>query len=537
MRDGVRLFTSIHFPKGEGRFPAIVVRNLYRAAGAVAESSPFDDLPVCYVEQDVRGSGASEGEWYPWLQEIEDGEDCLKWLAAQPWCNGRIAMTGGSYLGAAQWFAASCSPKGLVAISPAICPLTYDETPKRRNGLVNLKLFIDWGLGVCNQNLPPERRVTLKGDELAWHLPLSEIDEAAGLGKVGFWKDWLTMTPRSALWRKMSLKTIIPNVPCPAYIQSGWFDIHVKGVLEGFMAMRRDAPTQEGRAFTRCVIGPWTHGQDLGELPRGDDFSLETHYYIPLRRFLMGLLQNPQADPLPNEPPLKYFMFGSNTWMSADSWPPPEARERLLFLHSGGAANTLHGDGSLSWEPPKGDEKPDAYVYDPANPVPTNGGHSICCVSGSHDQRKVEERQDVLVYTTAPLTEDVTIAGRLSLILHAATSATDTDFIAQLIDVFPDGRAFNLADGVLRVSYRHESDGVAPEPVVPNEPISYTIDMWSIANCFKAGHRIRLEVTSSNFPQFDRNLNSGSDREIRTARQQIFHDATRLSCLRLPVLP
>ena len=261
------------------------------------------------------------------------------------------------------------------------------------------------------------------------------------------------------------------------------------------------------------------------------------------RKFLLGLLANPTADPLPEQPPLRYFLMGRNEWRGAETWPPPEAVPTDCFLHGGGSANTLDGDGTLSFTKPAPDEPADHFVYNPENPVPTSGGNNIgdpaLLPAGPFDQRAVERRDDVLVYTSAALERDLVVAGPIKVVLHAASSAPDTDFTAKLVDVHPDGRAIGLCDGVIRA--RHRESFRSPKLMVPGEVYLFEIDCWVTANAFLAGHRIRLELSSSNFPRLDRNPNTGTpiglETRHRVAAQTVFHDAARPSRLVLPVLP
>lgn len=535
MRDGVKLFTSIHFPEGQGPFPVMLVRNLYRGGGSVAAKQDVTEKDIVLVEQDVRGSGMSEGRWErPWIQEADDGEDCLKWIAAQPWCNGRIAMRGASYLGATQWFAAGSGFDGLVAVAPGVAPCNYHESPKYQGGAFILQQNIAWAMGNWKRIGGYEDQQPVDAEKLSCHLPLKDIDEAAGLGVIPFWREWLEHPCYDEYWRKFDLASFVERIKAPALVWSGWFDIYTQGALDSFMLMRTRAGSAEARSLTRCVIGPWGHGEFAGEIPRGEDFSRKKHVEEPEAEFLEARLKQMDVKPFS---PLRYFMFGKNEWRSADSWPPSGVRERCFYLHSGGAANSRLGDGTLSMNVPER-ELPDGFISDPHHPVPTAGGHGICVAGGSRDQSEVELRTDVLVYTSEVLDSPLTIAGRVFVRLHASSTAPDTDFTAKLVDVYPDGRAFNIANGILRARYRNSMEKA--EPLEPGETYEFKIDLWSIANCFLPGHRIRLEIAGSDFPEFSRNNQTGGsiaeDTELRIARQTVFHDTLHLSCLVLPVL-
>lgn len=536
MRDGIKLFTTIHFPEGQGPFPVILVRNLYRGKGNVASQQEVTERGIALVEQDVRGSGLSEGRWEnPWIQEADDGEDCLNWLVSQPWCNGRAAMRGGSYLGATQWFAAKSGNEVLVAFSPGIAPCNYHESPKYQGGAFILQQNIVWALGNWRKNVEPENAQSVEIDILSNHLPLLDIDETAGLGEVPFWRKWLSHPCYDDYWREFDLASFADRIKAPAFVWSGWFDIYTQGALDSFMLMRQSAGSEEARSLTRCVIGPWAHSEPAGEIPLGDgEFSRRKFVEEPEKAFLEARLKGEVPPPVE---PLLYFMLGKNEWRTAECWPPAGGREQNFYLHSAGAANTRFGDGVLSTLPPE-QEMPDSFISDPRNPVPTTGGHGICVPCGSHDQSEVEQRSDILVYTSEILSAPLTIAGRIFVCLHASSTAPDTDFTAKLVDVYPDGRAFNIANGILRARYRNSMEKA--ELLRPGEIAEYKIDLWSVANCFLPGHRIRLEIAGSDFPEFSRNNQTGGsiaeDTELRIARQTVYHDKTHLSRLILPVL-
>ena len=538
MRDGIKLFTKVFLPQSGKKINVVLKRNSYSSTMIPQLESLSNAGSFAIVEQDVRGSGSSEGEIYPWLQELKDGEDCLKWIIKQPWFDKRIAMIGDSYLGAVQWFAASSGIDELIAIAPGVAPCNYFDSPKYFGGEFVLQQNIKWGLGRKKANHPEKYNGIELTDDLSWHLPLNNIDCKTGIGTVDYWQDWLNHSSYDDYWEKFDLISFVEKIKAPAFIDSGWFDIYTQGALDSCSMMAERAGSERARKFTKCVIGPWAHGDDFGELPAEGDISRATHL-VPLRqKFYTGLLEHPNCDPLPETARFTYFMYGSNSWRQSEVWPPRGAQDTTFYLRSNGAANTLYGDGVLSLVEPDDKSDPDVFISDPHNPVPTGGGHFICVNNGSHDQTEIEKRADVLVYTSAPLKDDLEIAGRVKVILYAASTAYDCDFTAKLLDIFPDGRAFNLADGIIRAAHRKSMSSW--ELLVPGEIYEYEIDLWSIANRFLEGHRIRLEIASSNFPQMARNNQTGrqpaSDTELKIARQTIFHDRLRPSHLSLPVL-
>jgi uncharacterized protein len=330
----------------------------------------------------------------------------------------------------------------------------------------------------------------------------------------------------------------------PAYHAGGWYDIFLNGTLQNFSALMA-----RGRAPQKLLIGPWSHmsqGELIGELSFGfrssaafidgqmDFMSLQLRWFDHWLR--------DQANGIDTEPPIKLFVMGENVWRYESEWPLRRAVPTAFYLHSAGRANTSRGDGSLSTEVP-GDESADRYTYDPRDPVPTIGGATLLHAAypaGARDQRANERRGDVLVYTSEPLTEDVEVTGPVSVTLWAASSARDTDFVARLVDVFPDGRAITLTDGIIRARAR---DGLAaPESLIdPGRAYAYEIDLWATSNLFREGHCIRLDVTSSSFPRWDRNHNTGAenglDDILAIADQVILHDAAHPSRLHLPIVP
>ena len=541
MSDGVKLFTVIYLPESSAEsFPVLLFRHPYCSPRQLPREperlAGVDGLAV--VVQHCRGTGASEGVWYPWWPELADGRDCLAWLRRCPWCNGRVVMAGASYLGAAQYFAAASGDPVLVGIAPDVAPCDYHESPKYVGGAFVLRQNISWALDNFRHWRRPDREAPLPPlsfAELDGRLPLAAIDQATCGEEVGFWQDWLRHPACDDYWAPYDLATLAGNIQVPALISSGWFDIYTQGALDAFSLLRRGAGSAAARRFTRCLIGPWSHGGEVGELDCGPDCSRERHY-TPLRdRFLRGLLADPEADPVPGEPPLRYFMLGANDWRSAECWPPPEAVPTPWYLGSSGAANTRFGDGTLGRTPAG---PADTLISDPRQPVPTTGGHFIGLVNCSHDQSEVEERSDVLVYTSPALERDLEIAGRVTLVLYGSCSAPDCDWTAKLVDVFPDGRAFNLADGILRARYR--CSRARAELLEPGRIYEFRIDLWSIANRFRRGHRVRLEIAASNFPAYARNAQTGNDPatdvELRVAALSVRHDAEYPSHLMLPEL-
>ena len=535
MRDGVVLRANVFRPQGGGRFPAILLRTPYDKGDAITPNFlAFVKHGYAVVVQDVRGRYDSGGRFEPIDQEVLDGDDTLNWIARQPWSDGAIGMYGGSYLGIAQWKAARSRNPHLKAIFPYV---SGDDDYRDRfyspGGAMKLGhrlLWIEENMRAPGYRAPDFRRYVLA-------LPVRLADRAASGMSLPLWQFVADHPSYDAFWKRGSVREHIDDIHVPVYSVGGWYDNYVESDLDAFTLLRK-----RGRE-TRIMIGPWPHVFST-EFP-GGPFGPRSETIIPLRpeqlkwfdRWLKGI-----ALPEPAEHPVRIFVMGINRWRDEDEWPLARARNVKFYLRGPGPANSLAGTGELGGKPGP-NEPPDTFVYDSRNPVPTLGG-AICCdpkvfAWGPLDQRPVEKRRDVLVYSSPPLTTPVEVTGEVRVILYASSSASDTDFTAKLVDVFPDGQARNLTDGILRVRYRDSLE--SPELIEPGQVYRLTIDAGVTSNVFRAGHRIRLEISSSNFPRFDRNPNTGrlvaNEKDFRKAVQTVFRDHERHSYVMLPVIP
>ena len=377
------------------------------------------------------------------------------------------------------------------------------------------------------------------------HLPLKDFPHLNG-GLADYYFDWLQHPSFDDYWKKLCIEEQHSNINVPAMNIGGWYDIFLGGTIRNFTGMQKDGATEDSRRGQKLIIGPWQHGARGGTMAGSHYFGVAADAMalgldeIHLRWYNQWLKGEDTG--LLDEPPVKIFVMGDDVWRDENEWPLARAQNTRYYLHSGGSANTLHGDGSLSTDAPS-DESPDVFLYNPANPVPTRGGQ-LCCnpyfaANGAYDQNEIEARPDVLVYSTPVLERDVEVTGPVTVTLWAATSATDTDFTAKLVDVCEDGCARNLTDGIIRARYRESMS--SPSLLEPGRAYCYTIDLWATSNVFKAGHQIRLEVSSSNFPRFDRNTNTGgviaADTELKPAIQTILHNEAHPSHVTLPIIP
>lgn len=566
MRDGVTLATDIYRPATGGPAPTLVARLPYSkdllATLTLLMPDPLRVAQAGYavLVQDCRGCYLSEGTSTPFIHEAADGADAIAWAAAQPWSSGAVGMVGGSYLGAAQWLAAAEAPPALKAIAPFITSDRFYAPWTYQGGAFQLGFCLFWALGYfalpeLHRRLA-RRTATLAEvsaatralgsiDALYRRLPLAAIPELEAAAP--FYLDWLEHPYDDPYWRAIDPSRRQEQIRIPSLHIGGWYDPFLGGTLASYQGMRDHGATPEARR-PQLVVGPWSHGiwhgafpeRDFGLLASTDAIDLTG---IQIRWFDTWLKGHPAASD--DEPPVKIFVMGVDQWREEEDWPLPDTAYRRLYLRSRGHANTGDGDGALSWEPPA-DEPCDRYRYDPRDPVPTRGGATLlpgalaAVNAGPRDQRPVEARADVLVYTTGPLERDLEVTGPVSLVLYAASSACDTDFTGKLVDVYPDGRALLITDGILRARCRGLPGGA--EPLEAGRVYELRIDLVATANVFKAGHRVRLEVSSSNFPRFDRNTNTGgviareAEADCMVATNSVFHSAAHPSHLLLPII-
>lgn len=542
MRDGTVLRADVYRPATGGPYPVLLSRLPY-GKSVPAMTAILDPLGLArdgfiVVLQDTRGRFASEGEWEPWTYEADDGYDTVRWAAALEGSNGRVGMLGSSYLGNTQWMAALSKPPELKAIAPQVTWSEPNDGLFARGGAIELGITLPWSL-MQGADLLTRRHA----DDPAALGPalgalINDLDQAAtsgywelpagrhpafqrhGIPELGFehsrrdpeWSAACRVAGRQAEAGLPSLNT------------GGWYDIFCQGTLDNYVESRAAGQP------AKLIMGPWTHANftgQIGDVNFGAAAGAELVGFrgrtIDLQKQWMRQWLAPDAAPSgPELPPVLLFVMGTNQWREEQEWPLARAVDTDLFLRA---------DGGLAFDAPQADEAGDTYVYDPADPVPTTGGGLLLSSefqAGPLDQAAVEARSDVLVYTTEPLTEDLEVTGRVRALLHAATDAPTTDWVVRLCDVGPDGVSLNVVDGIVRTD------------TTPGEFTEHAVDLWSTSYVFRAGHRLRVQVTSSNFPRWDRNLNTGepldSGTDSRPAHQQIAHDAARPSRIIVPVV-
>jgi uncharacterized protein len=556
MRDGITLRADIYRPKADGKFPVLLQRTPYNKDGGVSFGFKAAARGYVVIFEDVRGRYSSEGEWYTFKNEPNDGYDTVEWAAALPYSDGRVGMFGGSYVGATQMLAAIAHPPHLAGICPVVTASNYHENWTYTGGAFAQWFNEDWTSGLAQNTY--ERLVGHQNDPVGglWKVPLTDypilnLEKRPDLGSnasvAPYYLDWLAHPSYDDYWKSISIEEHFSDITVPALHVAAWYDLFLGGSLRNYEGIRDHGGTEAARKGQQLVV---VIGGHSGPMPKVGDVDFgsnakepEDEWELSWYDYLFKGVKNQFA----SGKPVKLFVMGANEWRDESDWPVPEAKSTKYYLHSGGKANSMRGNGTLSATAP-GKEAADQFVYDPANPVPTIGG-PLCCEpqrwpTGPRDQRPAEARDDVLVYSTAPMAEDVDVTGPVSLELYAKSSAVDTDFTAKLVDVWPNGFAQNLTEGIIRARYRDSRE--KPELMNPGQVYKLTIDMWATSNVFKKGHVLRLEVSSSNFPRFDRNLNNGAVRYVKSseapstfvsATNVVLHDVEHPSALVLPIVP
>jgi len=545
MRDGATLRADIYRPKAEGKFPVLLVRTPYDKTGTINFGLRAAARGYVVIAQDVRGRFTSEGEWYPFKNESLDGYDTVEWAAALPYSNGKVGMFGGSYVGATQYLAAIAKPPHLAGICPTVTASNYHDGWTYQGGAFEQWFNESWSTGLAMDTM--RRRVETNNSALAWTkiLPLRGYPVLEGPeteGVAPYFTDWLAHPNFDDYWKRWSIEDHYTDIQVPVFGVGAWYDIFLGGTLRNYVRLKKEAGTEAARNGQRLAVTVGGHaggGRKIGAVDFGEKLPADDEDVM--LRWYDWLLKG-EANGVEKEKPVRIFVMGKNEWRDEDDWPLARAKSTRYYLHSGGSANSLSGNGALNPTAPA-EEKADQYVYDPSDAVPTIGG-PLCCGPlptgiGPEDQRPAEARNDVLVYTTAAFSKDTEVTGPVSLDLYVSSSAVDTDFTGKLVDVWPNGFAQNLTEGILRLRYRNSQE--KPELANPGETYHITVDLWATSNVFLAGHKLRLEVSSSNFPRFDRNLNTGEEQARATrmvkATNVIYHDRAHPSAMVLPVVP
>lgn len=571
MRDGVDLAADLYLPMKAGqverdaRYPVIMVRTPYNkmfVQGSFGTPAYLTRRGYAVLVQDVRGTNGSGGVFDPMMDEgwgeRQDGIDTVRWIKRQPWCNGKVGTTGQSYMGGTQMLHLQTQGNEIDAAVVQVPAVNQFNGGWVYNSGVMNSTALSWTMAMAFTAAPrlgEQVTAQIAADARAAGLPagfaapqmlMASPDLAFQIARgqalrnmpinrhMPFWNAWVGNRDNPDFFANTDMTGRFDKVTAPILHFTGWYDLFNRNSLDAFVNISREGATEEARKGQRLIVGPWGHVADamLCHFPGAlvDDVAMMGAW---MDRHLLGRAKDE------DDHRVILYVMGENRWRAEQDWPLPDARPTLFYLHSNGHANGASGDGLLSLTPPDRDEPADSYVSDPHNPVPSLGGHSLH--GGPADQRPNDYRPDILVYTTAVLEEDVEVTGPIRAILHAQSSAADSDWFVKLVDLFPDGRSYNLATGMTRARYRRSR--IAPESLLPDVVERYEIELPATSNLFKKGHRIRVVISSSDYPNSEVNpqdfidLSAAVPEHYRAARQTIHHDAARPSAIELPLVP
>ena len=560
-RDGIALRADVYRPDAPGPHPVLLRRTpygkrLHDLAADFSEARYFASHGYVVVVQDTRGRFASEGAWYPFIYEARDGYDAIEWAAQLPGSSGAVGTFGQSYGAIVQYLAATQRPPHLTTCIPVSAYQLTFENYWYNGGVLELGWMLSYFVNMAEAiftaegddralaelaalKAHPSERFSALTDEALRHLPVTDWVDRLGRG-APFLRDILSHPTDGPYWWATDLSRQLFHMAVPMLHVGSWYDIANRDTPLYFTGLKADALTDPARAGQALLMGPWAHQLPFSQPTSGGtgdiDFGPEAAIsLVDIERQWFDHYLKRNGVELPRSP-VRIFVMGENRWRDEPEWPLARTVYTPYYLHSKGSANTLHGDGTLTTTLPD-DEPSDHYHHDPDDPVPTTGGRIIG--GGVADQRANQGRPDVLVYTGPELTQDVEVTGPVTVALHAATTAPDTDFVAVLSDVRPNGYAQNLAEGVVRGRFRHSYD--IPTPLVPGTPYLFEIKLWNVSHVLRAGHRIRLHITSSDFPRWERNPGTGAPSATATilhaADQTVLHDLEHPSHVVLPIIP
>ena len=525
--DGTELAADIFHPIGPAKTPTILVRlpyskTLYNWMAESVVGTFWAERGYTAILQGTRGRYESAGTYYPLRYERQDGIDTLRWLKNQSWFDGKLALWGSSYFGFTQWAVSDQVDPAPSAMMISIASSNFYDM-FYPGGAFSLESALYWAVESRGRDDIEPRDIDLERGYNGF--PLIETDNRA-VGEIGFFDDWAIHSARDSYWQSIDGNDRAAHVRCPVFMMAGWSDPFLQAELHDYAEIMRNA-SPDVVAQSHLVIGPWSHARSV-KLPDGttsENYRLAS--LAPSISWFDQVFGRPGSHGFP---PVRIFVMGKNEWRDENEWPLKRTRFTSYYLHSSGSANGVSGIGELTLNPPSENEPADHYTFDPGNPVPTSGGAMIGPHAGYTTQNIVELRPDVLVYTTAPLDHEIEVTGPLQAVLYVSTNAPNTDFTAKLVDVRPDGAAYNVSDGIIRRSYDRSGRVEKIE-----------IELWPTSMLFMRGHRIRVEISSSNFPRYDRNPNTGrniaTETHPRIADQSVYHSAGAMSQIILPIIP
>ncbi len=537
MRDGVKLVADVYRDDAVAKAPIVLMRTPYDRTKQKATGERWAKAGYIFVAQDCRGTKASEGVMAPYNNEGQDGFDTIEWIMRQPWCNGRVGMVGGSYVGAVQWQAAVENPPGLATIAPQATWSSFYRNI-HLGGAVRLALISSW---IAGNTAKPDDLKPRDMNVALLKLPLSDVDEAIGWPMP--WLDaFLTHPEPNGFWTRLDLTSRLPELQLPALHVVGYYDYFSRESVDNFSIMQKKARDPKVRSQQRLILGPWDHGTigksqvadvDFGSEATIDSFALQLDWFDRHLKKDSAALAKPFS-------PVRYFSMGDNVWHDAQTWPPEGFASTSFYLHSDKKANTRSGSGKLNRQVPTANEPVDTFRADPANPVPacpvTETRPMKAAVWGPVDQSALEDRDDVLVYSSDVLTEPLSIAGTIEAKLFVSADTPDADWAGKLVDVRPDGFAQNLATGILRGRYRDSL--LQSSPLESGKVYEITVDLGPCAAMIANGHRLRVDICGSLFPLYDRNPNTGEGpfgAKTLVSTESVYHTSLKASRIVLPV--
>jgi putative CocE/NonD family hydrolase len=559
MRDGVKLAMDLYLPKSEQqKFPVVLIRTPYKKEMGELDGNYYSRRGYAVAIQDCRGRFGSEGVWEPFVDEANDGYDTVEWLGTRDWSNGKVGMIGASYVGWVQLWAASANPPHLATIIPNVAPPDPFYNIPYEYGVFFILGSFWWA-----EILETEATGDLSGkalskiserkyEKILKSLPVIELDKKVFEKENPYWRKWIENNVNNDYWAQANFMDKLKDLDIPVFLQSGWFDGDAIGTKLNYLALK-----ESKNKNIKMIVGPWGHTAEsssrIGEhdFGQGAAIDLKTRYLKWFDYWLKGIKNDILEEPL-----VQVFTMFSNEWLKSHTYPLPQTQFTKFYLSSTDGANTSKGDGKLLTAISDGDREFDEYVYDPGDPTPYPQYYfkseeeveeeKIKAVDVEVRRKRVkafhnkvtDSRSDILVYRTDALLKPLTIAGPVSAVLYASTSAVDTDWFVTLMDVDEKGEIFQLARGTIRARFRNSMS--APELLEKNKIYEYTIDLWHTGITFQKGHWIRIEVSSALFPMFSRNLNTGGHNEMETefvkAEQKIYHSQEYPSHLLLPVV-
>lgn len=556
MRDGTLLAAGVTRPAGPGPFPVVLTRSPYDRTNAGLQGEMWAKAGYAFVRQDVRGRYDSEGEFYPFRDDPRDGYDTIEWIAAQPWSSGKVGTTGASHVGTVQYLAAPTRPPHFTAAIPEFAPVSVYHRWWYQGGTFRMGFNLPWLILLAMDNLrhyPAKLKQLLADRDATWITPeqmrandlkplfrdfaFRDYKTTDGVFGNEWFTEFMEHPEYGPFWHGYDFNRQHAEMDIPMLHIGGWYDTFCQGTIDAYTGMRANGRTEFARENQRLIMGPWRHVnwgmRDVGELDFGDNLLTMNPFDVRKAWFDHWLAGDGAGNI--DMPPVQIFVMGENVWRAESEWPLARAVSTPLFLHP---------DGHLDAVGAPGEDGTATFRYDPADPVITLGGCEwVNYPCGPFDHAPLDGRTDILPFQTSPLEGDLEVTGQVFAHIWASTTAPDTDITVKLLDVHPDGKAYNICDGILRGRYRNGD--TYPSPLTPGEPTEFVVDLWSTSQLFRAGHRIRVDVSSSNFPRFDANPNTGvsvfaaatGKGEKVVAENTVYFSAAYPSRVVLPVVP